>query len=283
MRIRTIKPSFWTDAKVASLPERTRLLFIGLWHVADDSGLLRDDHRELAATILPYEPTAEREASTLLALRQLEAAGMIGRYVVDGRPYIIVTNFLRHQVIQRPTPSRLPPPPDALRGPNAAASPRRPASAPPPTPPGPPAPAPSVCHTMQPSQAPVYETLNEPSGTEVEGEVNRNRTSVVGVGGSPARGAREGTPPTTPPAGSGGGKTTGRERQQALLRRLCLASDGDSVDQSIAICKRVRVRNEAEAAAFLSWAVQRCPSARYPRQLLPVAPEWAEVRRAMAS
>ena len=45
MRIRTIKPDFWTDAKVSKLTYLARLLFIGLWNVADDEGRFKSDPR----------------------------------------------------------------------------------------------------------------------------------------------------------------------------------------------------------------------------------------------
>ena len=37
-RIRTIKPEFWTDEKVVTLPFEARLLFIGMWNFCDDEG-----------------------------------------------------------------------------------------------------------------------------------------------------------------------------------------------------------------------------------------------------
>lgn len=39
-RIRTIKPEFWEDEKLAKLPIHARLLFIGTWNFADDNGVL---------------------------------------------------------------------------------------------------------------------------------------------------------------------------------------------------------------------------------------------------
>ena len=44
MRIRTIKPGFFTDRKVRSLKFHERLLFQGLWLMADDEGRLEEDH-----------------------------------------------------------------------------------------------------------------------------------------------------------------------------------------------------------------------------------------------
>jgi hypothetical protein len=41
VRIRQVKPAFWADSRLAELPERTRLFYIGLWMIADDAGWLR--------------------------------------------------------------------------------------------------------------------------------------------------------------------------------------------------------------------------------------------------
>lgn len=37
---------------------------------------------------------------------------MIQTYVVDGDAFLVVSHFRKHQVINRPSPSKLPPPPD---------------------------------------------------------------------------------------------------------------------------------------------------------------------------
>ena len=41
MRIRSIKPEFWTSDDVAQHDWNTRLLFIGLWSYVDDNGVTR--------------------------------------------------------------------------------------------------------------------------------------------------------------------------------------------------------------------------------------------------
>ena len=48
MRIRQVKPAFWTDARIAALPAPARLFYIGLWMVADDAGWLRWDPSQIA-------------------------------------------------------------------------------------------------------------------------------------------------------------------------------------------------------------------------------------------
>jgi hypothetical protein len=62
LRIRTVNPAFWIDEKVATLPYSARLLFIGLWCVADDAGYMKWRPREIAAELFRYESPRKREA-----------------------------------------------------------------------------------------------------------------------------------------------------------------------------------------------------------------------------
>ena len=54
-RIRTIKPEFWEDEKLAKLPIHARLLFIGTWNFADDNGVLLANPVLMKSHIFPYE------------------------------------------------------------------------------------------------------------------------------------------------------------------------------------------------------------------------------------
>lgn len=109
-RIRTIKPSFFTDLKVADLPVTARLTFIGLWTYVDDEGRGVDDPRLVKAALWPLdeEHSARAVEADLLALEQ---AGRILRYTVDGERFMAVANW-SHQRINRPAESSLPPPPE---------------------------------------------------------------------------------------------------------------------------------------------------------------------------
>lgn len=77
MRIRQIKPSFWSDAKIADLSERTRLFYIGLWGIADDAGWFRWDAREIAVTLYGYETPRTREAKVVKCMAELVSAGRV--------------------------------------------------------------------------------------------------------------------------------------------------------------------------------------------------------------
>lgn len=110
-RIRTIKPEFFTSLSVASLELTARLTFIGLWTHCDDEGRCVDEARLIKAALWPLD---DRTAADVEGdLRALGAATLIIRYVDGGRRYLAVAGWKEHQRINRPTPSRIPPPPDS--------------------------------------------------------------------------------------------------------------------------------------------------------------------------
>jgi hypothetical protein len=108
MRARIIKPSFFINEDLATLPYEARLLFIGLWCVADREGRLEDRPRRLKAELFPYD---DIELDPLLS--QLAELGFIVRYEAQGKRYIQITNFTKHQRLHpNEAPSTIPPPPD---------------------------------------------------------------------------------------------------------------------------------------------------------------------------
>lgn len=103
-----VKPGLFTNEELAEIPPLGRLLFIGLWGIADREGRLEDRPKRIKAELLPYD-VANVEA----LLSELDRRDFIRRYVVDGAHYIQVTNFKRHQTphIKEPA-SHIPAPPD---------------------------------------------------------------------------------------------------------------------------------------------------------------------------
>ena len=107
MRIRCIKPEFWADEQIASWPPVSRLAYIALWNEADDEGRLRASPAYLLSRLFPYDPKADMVA----ILRPIIASGKLRLYEISGERFALLPNFRRHQVINKPTASKLPAPP----------------------------------------------------------------------------------------------------------------------------------------------------------------------------
>ena len=105
-RIRTIKPEFVESESVGKLSREARLLFILLWTFVDDSGRARASSRLLASRLYPYDEDAQKKIGGWLA--ELEEGGHVRLYEVDGDSYLDIPKWLKHQKIDRPSPSRLP-------------------------------------------------------------------------------------------------------------------------------------------------------------------------------
>lgn len=110
-RIRTIKPEFFFDEELAILPFQVRLFFIGLWTQADKSGRIEDRPICLKANILPYDEFNADDALNVLSPK------FVRRYQVEGRRYLQIVSFSKHQ---RPhnteAESHIPPPAEAGNG-----------------------------------------------------------------------------------------------------------------------------------------------------------------------
>ena len=99
MRIRLLKPGFFKNEELARLPFAARLLYAGLWTLADREGRLEDRPARLKIELFPYDAV---DVGALL--EALDAADFIRRYVVAGRRYLWIPTFLQHQ---RPHPREL--------------------------------------------------------------------------------------------------------------------------------------------------------------------------------
>lgn len=104
-RARNIKPGFFTNEELVELPFSTRLLFIGLWTLADREGRLEDKPKRIKMHLFPAD-----EIDVDVALCGLQASGFLTRYEVDGARYIQVLAFRKHQNPHRDEkPSSIPP------------------------------------------------------------------------------------------------------------------------------------------------------------------------------
>jgi hypothetical protein len=111
--MRTLKPGFFTNDQLGELAPVVRLLFQGLWCLADREGRLEDRPKRIKAEVLPYDSINIDKAIDSLAER-----GFIERYEVDGHQFIQVTNFAKHQNphVREPA-STIPPPVEHGAGP----------------------------------------------------------------------------------------------------------------------------------------------------------------------
>ena len=98
-RIRTIKPEFWEDEKLAKLPLHARLLFIGTWNFADDNGVLLAHPILMKSHIFPYEDIGISTISEWIDM--LVENGMLIRTTYNGKDYLVIRKFLIHQKINR--------------------------------------------------------------------------------------------------------------------------------------------------------------------------------------
>lgn len=111
-RIRSIKPEAWQDEKVGALSRDARLLMVGLITMADDEGRLRAQPSMILGHVFPWDEIPPRKLGDLLS--EIAGLGVILQYEHNSRPYIAFRHWRRHQQINKPTASELPPPPDPV-------------------------------------------------------------------------------------------------------------------------------------------------------------------------
>lgn len=98
-RIRTIKPEFWQDEKLAPLSPLDRLVFLGLISMADDLGRVHDNVKMIDAFIFPETSDTARESLATLSRISRVTRGLTS----SGQRVIQITNWTRHQKVDRPS------------------------------------------------------------------------------------------------------------------------------------------------------------------------------------
>jgi len=109
MRIRSIRPEFWSSEDVAAMDWHTRLVFIGLWSYVDDNGVGRDVEPLIVAALFPLDgdlPESSRRVTG--ALRHLSDHGQITRYRIGGKAYLFINAWKKHQRIEKASAGRYP-------------------------------------------------------------------------------------------------------------------------------------------------------------------------------
>jgi len=115
-RIRSIKPDFWTDSKIVTLPMEARLFFIGMWNFVDDFGVTEDDAVTLKLKVMPADPV---DAGAIIDL--LVARGRVRRAVTpQGKHVLVIPGILEHQKIDKRAVGRFGHPDDLIYADSAA-------------------------------------------------------------------------------------------------------------------------------------------------------------------
>lgn len=84
-----------------------RLMFIGMWNFADDTGRLPHSAKSIKAKVFPSDDISLDGIRGML--RELSANGLIIVYAVEDEEYLQITGW-QHQRIDKPQPSKYPAP-----------------------------------------------------------------------------------------------------------------------------------------------------------------------------
>lgn len=99
-RIRSVKPEFWVDRKLARLLSRDeRMLYVALWNQADEHARLQGDPRLILGQAFPYDDDLDAHTIDKM-LDNLASAGVAVRYEHDGDPFIHLPKLATHQRLE---------------------------------------------------------------------------------------------------------------------------------------------------------------------------------------
>lgn len=91
-RARNIKPGFFKNEVLAEMSAFDRLLFIGLWCLADREGRVEDRPKRIKMELFPCD-TYDVDTG----IEELKKYGFVTRYEISGKKTIAIVNFLIHQ------------------------------------------------------------------------------------------------------------------------------------------------------------------------------------------
>ena len=118
MRIRTVKPEFFTHEAIFEAEKETgfplRIAFVGLWCAADREGRFNWEPRRLGVQILPYDLIEFSRVLDALVTR-----GFVVKYQVKKAWFGVIPSFIRHQVINNRESASVIPEPLKIKDPNA--------------------------------------------------------------------------------------------------------------------------------------------------------------------
>lgn len=105
MRKRDLKPGFFKNPELVELPFEYRILFEGLWCLADREGRLEDRAKRIRMEVFPAD-----DVDCEAGLHALAGKRQIVRYEAEGNAYIWIPAFAEHQHPHpKEAPSVIPP------------------------------------------------------------------------------------------------------------------------------------------------------------------------------
>ncbi|RVW03024.1 hypothetical protein [Rhodococcus xishaensis] len=111
MRIRSIKPEFWSSPNLPEDPW-ARLLYMAMWNWADDNGVGTANARELLGFAFPNDEHIML-ADVRRMLVEIHRVFGVKFYTVAGRPYYAIPSWEKHQKFDRRSKGKHPGPDEA--------------------------------------------------------------------------------------------------------------------------------------------------------------------------
>ena len=106
-RKRMIDPNIWQSEDFSKLTTLAKLVFIGLFSLADDEGRGRANPTYIKSTLFPYEEGV-RSADIDKTLSEISSNMSVIFYSCDGNSYYSLYNWNKWQKIDKPRDSELP-------------------------------------------------------------------------------------------------------------------------------------------------------------------------------
>lgn len=110
-RKRMISPEIWESQDFSELSDVAKIVFISLFSHADDEGRGRADTGFVKSMTFPYDASGRRVADVKQALSEIALRMSVQFYSVNGSDYYFMSSWKKWQKVEKPSQSKLPPPP----------------------------------------------------------------------------------------------------------------------------------------------------------------------------
>lgn len=106
-RIRTIKPDYYDDEKLARISIQANFLYQGMWVFADDEGVIKRSASWIKSKIFPHREEL-RLSDVKNWIKELEEISRLIPFDYNGESYYLIIKMKEHQRIDKPQPSKIP-------------------------------------------------------------------------------------------------------------------------------------------------------------------------------